>query len=64
MKIFLEVILSASTILDHDCATGSKAMSLEFITFYYTPSIPMTNKTKEEGVETIGMLRMPKKKVN
>lgn len=37
-------------------------MSLEFINFYYTPSIPMTNKTKDEGAETIGMLRMPKKK--
>ena len=64
MKMFLEDILSTSTILDHDCATGNKAMSLEFIIFYYTPSIPMTNKTKKEGVETIGMLRMPKKKVN
>lgn len=64
MKMFLEDILRASTILNHDYATGNKAMSLEFIIFYYTPSIPMTNKTKDKGAETIEMLTMPKKKVN
>lgn len=62
--MFTEDTLSASTILDPEYATGNKAMSLEFVNFYYSPSIPKTNKTKEEGVETIGMLRMPKKKVN